>query len=80
MSDAFVIVRDMADDASQHAFTKIRPSEVQIAQVDQPAEENEWHEKPAGLSTEQLKSRFEKKNGVSCFPVSCISYLLRKVA
>lgn len=80
MSDALVIVRDMANDASQHASTKIRPSEEQLAQVDQPAEENEWHEKPAGLSTEQLKSRFKKNKGVSCLPVSCTSYLLCKVA
>ncbi|EYE96876.1 uncharacterized protein EURHEDRAFT_514102 [Aspergillus ruber CBS 135680] len=63
LSDALVIVRDMANDASQHAPTKIRPSEEQLSQIDQPAEENEWHEKPAGLPTEQLKSRFKNNKG-----------------
>ena len=61
MSDAFVIVRDMAGDASQQAANKLRPSEEQLAQVDQPAEENTWHEKP---DKEQLKSKFKKNKGV----------------
>lgn len=61
MSDAFVIVRDMAGDASQQAANKLRPSEEQLAQVDQAAEENTWHEKP---DKEQLKSKFKKNKGV----------------
>jgi hypothetical protein len=54
VNDVGVIARDMAGDASQEAANKVRPSEEQLAQVDQPAEENVWHEKP---DKEQLKSR-----------------------
>ena len=57
-----MIVRDMAGDASQQAANKLRPSEEQLAQVDQPAEENTWHEKP---DKEQLKSKFKKNKSVS---------------
>lgn len=54
MNDAGIIARDIAGDASQQAANKVRPSEEQLAQVDQPAEENTWHEKP---DTDALKSR-----------------------
>ncbi|KAI9932892.1 hypothetical protein MW887_009144 [Aspergillus wentii] len=59
LSDAAIIARDMAGDASQTAANKLRPSEEQLSQVDQPAEENLWHEKP-NISKDQLKSRFKR--------------------
>lgn len=67
MSDASIVLRDIAGDASQNAANRLRPSEEQLASVDQPAEENVWHEKP---DTEQLKSRVKSatkksKAGVS---------------
>lgn len=62
VSDALVIIRDMASDASQSAANKLRPSEEQLSQVDQAAEENTWHEKP---DKEQLKAKFKRNKGVS---------------
>ncbi|KAK9583377.1 hypothetical protein V6Z92_007519 [Aspergillus fumigatus] len=59
LNDAMIIVRDMAGDVSQQAADRLRPSQEQLSQVDQPAEENVWHEKP-NIPKEQLKSRFQK--------------------
>ncbi|KAL2860733.1 uncharacterized protein BJX67DRAFT_386370 [Aspergillus lucknowensis] len=61
LNDAIVIARDIAGDVSQKAANRVRPSEDQLAQVDQPAEENVWHEKPdVSGYREQIKSRFNK--------------------
>lgn len=62
LNDALVIARDIAGDASQKAANRVRPSEEQLSQVDQPADDNVWHEKPdvSGYK-EQFKSRFSKK-------------------
>lgn len=72
------MVRDMASDASQQAANKLRPSEEQLSQVDQPAEENTWHDKPdfAGHK-EQLKSKFRKNKGVS-LPCPLFSYIPKR--
>ncbi|KAJ0420105.1 hypothetical protein BJY00DRAFT_143092 [Aspergillus carlsbadensis] len=61
VNDAITIARDIAGDASQKAANKVRPSEEQLSQIDQPAEDNVWHEKPdvAGYR-DQFKSRFSK--------------------
>lgn len=64
VSDATVLLRDIAADASQKAANQVRPSEDQLAQIDSPAEENVWHEKP-NLSKDDLKKRFKKNKGVS---------------
>lgn len=61
LNDAWIIARDIAGDASQKAANKLRPSEEQLSQIDEPAEENMWHEKPDfGKHKEQLTSRFKK--------------------
>lgn len=60
VSDATVLIRDIAADASQKAANQIRPSEEQLSQIDAPAEENVWHEKP-NLSKEEMKSRLKQK-------------------
>jgi hypothetical protein len=66
VNDAITIARDIAGDASQKAANKVRPSEEQLSQVDQPAEDNVWHEKPdvAGYR-DQFKNRFSKNKAVS---------------
>lgn len=46
MSDASVLLRDIAGDAATKAAGKVNPSEEQLSQIDQPAEDNTWHEKP----------------------------------
>lgn len=61
MSDATVLIRDIAADASQKAANQVRPNEDQLAQIDTPAEENVWHEKP-DVSKDDLKKRFKKKS------------------
>lgn len=63
MNDAVVLIRDMAADASQKVANVVRPPEEQLAQIDEPAEENTWHEKP-NISKEDIKQRLKKK-GVS---------------
>ncbi|KAL4811252.1 hypothetical protein BDV18DRAFT_7211 [Aspergillus unguis] len=61
LNDALVILRDIAGDASQKAANKVRPSEEQLSQVDQPAEDNVWHEKPdVDGYKQQVKSKFSK--------------------
>lgn len=66
MSDATVLLRDIAADASQKAANQVRPSEDQLAQIDTPAEENVWHEKP-NVSKDDLKSRLKRSQGVSSY-------------
>ncbi|KAJ5809876.1 uncharacterized protein N7503_002094 [Penicillium pulvis] len=62
LSDATVLLRDIAADASQKAANQVRPSEDQLAQIDTPAEENVWHEKP-NVSKDDLKSRLKRSQG-----------------
>ncbi|KAJ5183558.1 hypothetical protein N7492_001174 [Penicillium capsulatum] len=64
LSDATVLLRDIAADASQKAANQVRPSEEQVAQIDTPAEENSWHEKP-NINKDDLKKRFKKKSDKS---------------
>ncbi|KAJ6126885.1 hypothetical protein N7523_002497 [Penicillium sp. IBT 18751x] len=61
LSDATVLIRDIAADASQKAANQVRPSEEQLAQIDAPAEENTWHEKP-NINKDDLKSKFKKSD------------------
>ncbi|KAJ5125534.1 hypothetical protein N7448_004854 [Penicillium atrosanguineum] len=61
LSDATVLMKDIAADASQKAANQVRPSEEQLAQIDAPAEENVWHEKP-NINKDDLKSKFKKRS------------------
>lgn len=56
LKDASVLLRDIAGDAATTAAGKVRPSEDQLSQIDAPAEDNTWHEKP-DLSKETLKKQ-----------------------
>ncbi|KAI1822523.1 hypothetical protein F4861DRAFT_514264 [Xylaria intraflava] len=58
LSDATVMIRDMAGDAATTAVTKVRPSEEQLSQIDQPAEDNTWHEAP-NLSKENVRAQLQ---------------------
>ncbi|KAJ5089413.1 hypothetical protein N7532_008097 [Penicillium argentinense] len=62
LSDATVLVRDIAADASQKAANQVRPSEEKLAQIDEPAEENTWHEKP-NISKDDIKNKVKKNKG-----------------
>ncbi|CAI7568587.1 unnamed protein product [Penicillium glandicola] len=59
LNDALTLGKDIAADASQKAANQVRPSEADLASIDQAAEDNVWHEKP-NISTDDLKSRFKK--------------------
>jgi len=61
LNDAWIIARDIAGDGAQKAASKVRPSEDELSQVDQPAPENTWHEKPDfSKHKDQLTSKFKK--------------------
>jgi hypothetical protein len=46
LDDAIILVRDMAGDAASNAANKVRPDEERLGQIDQPAEDNTWHDVP----------------------------------
>ncbi|KIV87776.1 hypothetical protein PV11_03298 [Exophiala sideris] len=56
LQDVTVLARDMAGDAAQKAAAKVNPSEDQLNQIDEPAEDNTWHDAP-DLSRENLKGQ-----------------------
>ena len=56
MSDASVLLRDIAGDAAQKTATKINPSQDQLSQIDEPADDNTWHDVP-NLSASSLKAQ-----------------------
>lgn len=59
LSDSVTILRDMAGDAASTAATKVKPSEEAIATIDQPAQDNTWHDVP-DLSKENLRAQAQK--------------------
>lgn len=60
MSDATVLLRDIAGDAAQKAATKVNPSDEQLSQIDRPADDNTWHDVP-DFSRDNLKQQFNDK-------------------
>ena len=56
VSDATILLRDIAGDAAQKAATRVNPSQEQLGQIDQAAEDNTWHDAP-DLSRENLKNQ-----------------------
>lgn len=51
------MLRDIAGDAATNAAARVRPSQEDLQQIDAPAPDNTWHEKPE-LSRDQVKSKF----------------------
>ena len=61
MSDATVLLRDIAGDAAQNAANRVNPSEEQLSQIDRPAEDNTWHDVPKiGDLKAQARSQLDK--------------------
>ena len=56
MKDSTVLLRDMAGDAATNAAQRVRPSEEALQNMDRPADDNTWHEKP-DLSKDNLKKQ-----------------------
>lgn len=63
LTDATTLLRDIAGDTAPKAAGRVKPSEEQLASMDQPAEDSVWHEKPdwsADKMKGQMKSQYEK--------------------
>lgn len=58
MSDAVVLLRDIAGDTAQKVASKVNPDDEKLAQIDQPAEDNTWHDAP-DLSKENIKKQIQ---------------------
>ncbi|ETI21577.1 hypothetical protein G647_07924 [Cladophialophora carrionii CBS 160.54] len=56
LSDAVVLMRDVAGDAAQNVAGKVNPSEDRLNQIDDPAEDNTWHDVP-DLSRENIRNQ-----------------------
>lgn len=46
VDDAIVLARDIAGDGASKVAAKVNPPEEKLNQIDQPAEDNTWHEVP----------------------------------
>jgi hypothetical protein len=56
LQDATVLLRDMAGDAAQNTANKVKPSDDELNRMDEPAEDNTWHENP-DMSKENLRNQ-----------------------
>lgn len=56
LDDAIVLARDMAGDAAQTAANKVNPNEDRLRQIDEPAEDNTWHDVP-DLSRDNIRKQ-----------------------
>ncbi|CAF9908387.1 hypothetical protein IMSHALPRED_006659 [Imshaugia aleurites] len=66
LSDASVLLRDIAGDAAQKTATKINPSEDDLNQIDEPAEDNTWHDLPSASNLKsQAKDQYNKQKPFS---------------
>lgn len=59
MSDASILIRDMAGDAATKAAEKVKPGEEQLSQIDQPADDNVWHDAP-DMSRDNIKNQLKQ--------------------
>lgn len=60
LSDATVLMRDIAGDAAQNTANKVKPSEDELSTIDRPADDNTWHEVP-DLSKQNLTGQVKAK-------------------
>ncbi|KAF4980290.1 hypothetical protein FZEAL_3661 [Fusarium zealandicum] len=56
LQDSTVLLRDMAGDAATNAASRVRPSDEQLRNLDEPAQDNVWHEAP-DFSKENMKKQ-----------------------
>lgn len=56
LKDSSILIRDMAGDAAGSAAGRLRPSEDDLAQIDNAAEDNTWHDAPK-FNKEDLKKQ-----------------------
>jgi hypothetical protein len=63
VNDATILIRDIAGDAASKAADKVNPSEEKLKQIDQPADDDTWHDVPdmsAGNIKSQVKATYNK--------------------
>lgn len=68
VNDGLVLLRDIAGDAAQKVADQVNPSEDQLRQIDQPADDNTWHDVPdmsAGNIKSQIKSTYDRQKPFS---------------
>lgn len=58
LSDATILVRDIAGDAATKVAGRVNPTDEQLAQIDRPADDNTWHEVP-DLSKQNLQGQLK---------------------
>lgn len=58
LSDATILLRDIAGDVAVKTATKVKPSDQQLTQIDQPAADNTWLDAP-DISASQLKNKIK---------------------
>ncbi|KAL8842117.1 MAG: hypothetical protein Q9176_002809 [Flavoplaca citrina] len=56
LNDATILLRDIAGDAAQNAANRVNPSQDQLSQIDQAADDNTWHDVP-DLSRENIRNQ-----------------------
>ncbi|KAH7551991.1 hypothetical protein BM1_08853 [Bipolaris maydis] len=56
LSDATVLLRDMAGDAAMNTANRVKPSEDRLNRLDEPAEDNTWHD-TSNLNRENLRNQ-----------------------
>lgn len=60
MSDASILLRDIAGDAAQNAANRVNPSQDQLSQIDHAADDNTWHDTP-DLSRDNLRNQVKNQ-------------------
>lgn len=58
VKDAQIILRDMVGDAATKTANRVNPTEEQLAQLDDPAADNTWHETP---DFKGMKAEYQEK-------------------
>lgn len=59
MSDASILLRDVAGDAAQKTANKVNPSEEQLNQIDDAEQDHTWHDTP-NVSRDGLKQQVQQ--------------------
>ncbi|RMZ76700.1 hypothetical protein DV737_g4682, partial [Chaetothyriales sp. CBS 132003] len=59
LSDSTILLKSIVSDAATQVATKVGPTEEQLAQIDQPAEDNTWLDVP-DLSKQGLRDTYNK--------------------
>jgi hypothetical protein len=60
VSDATILIRSIAGDAAAKAASKVNPTDEQLAQIDEPAADNTWHDTP-DFSKENLRNQLKSR-------------------